>query len=287
MRHLTCGPLQVDELPYTEPIVDEVAETERRPLVRRLASSAPTMTEPAGGLSILYWPDGFGVPWGSPQQLEYHILHEEIFVLTGSIRFDGWYRVDARGYLNHPPFWVHPTNFWAEGELTMLMRTHTDPVVQFEQIPAGWDGTEFLATGKPSASRGVSALQLSDLKWSEVSDRSGRPTGLSARWIWDDDDDRWTSWLMTVPAGWTADASTMASSGGDEFFVLDGALQVSGPEPVRLDAYGYACQNDGPLFPDASAWTAPTGATFIRWTRGAEWGRRPAGPTIRLAGAGR
>src|SRR3954463_12676248 len=72
--------------------------------------AAASMKIPNSGVSYFHWEPGHSQPHGSPTQLEYHTLHEEIFVLEGSIHFDNWYTMTAPAYMNHPPFWVHPTN---------------------------------------------------------------------------------------------------------------------------------------------------------------------------------
>lgn len=236
---------------------------------RTLATNGPDagMAIPRSTVTVLLWPDGTTAPWGSPNQLEYHTLHEEIFVLQGALCFDHWYRLNAPAYCNHPPFWLHPTNFWAEGDLVMLLRESHDPVVQLQSIPKDWDGTESYARGKPTqAVRGVSRLQLDALPWEPIMTRGGDPTGIEAKRIWDDLDDGWVTWLMRVPPQWSLPERSDSSPGGDEVFVIEGDLRiVHRGKAVVLTSYGFAA--DTSSFGASAGWASSHGCVFVRWTK--------------------
>ena len=221
--------------------------------------------------SLLQWSDGMGRPWGRADELEMHPLHEEIFVLTGTLLFDDWYRLDAPVYLNHPPFWAHPTNFRAEGELTMLVRDHFDPVVQLTPIPTDYRGQDFFVPGRPTRARaGVQRLELDELPLSRIHDASGRDTGIAVRRVWEDLDDDWVTWLMDVPAGWSLPGPGVSLPGGDELFIVVGDLSFDyRGVPSRLTRYGFAA--DCTSFPLGRNWRSEGGCRFVRWTRGADW----------------
>jgi hypothetical protein len=237
-----------------------------------------TMRSPRAGITLLRWSDRATAPWGKPSQFEYHTLHEEIFVLTGALNFNNLYSVNAPGYQNHPPFWVHPTNFWAVGDLTMLMRGDTDPIVQFQDIPQSWNGVEGFAAAKPTRCTGVSKLQMDDIPWAAIMGRGGDATGLMAKRLWDDRDDGWTTWMMKVKPGWRSSGPAVSvSGGGDEIYVVEGDLSVGWAANAALRPSGYLCAAHA--FTDgAGAMSSIGGATFVRWTRGAEhaWKVEPA-----------
>jgi hypothetical protein len=235
-----------------------------------------SMTTPKAGIGTLFWPNGCNEAWGKSGQFEYHTLHEEIFVLAGALNFDNQYKISALGYMNHPPFWLHPTNFSAEGDLTMLMRDCHAPIVQFEDIPDNWNRVEYFASGSPTRCHGVTKLQLDDLPWIDLHTATGLPTGLKAKRIWDDLDDGWITWLMRAPPNWASPGPLNRVSGGDEIYVIDGDLTLGRPERPVLGASGYVCDAHQ-LADGAGALSSRAGATFIRWTRGAQPIWREAG----------
>jgi hypothetical protein len=242
---------------------------------QRLASnteeSAASMKIPNSYVTYIQWDPGHSQPHGGPTQLEYHTLHEEIFILQGSIHFGVWYSMTAPAYMNHPPFWVHPTDFRAgEDGLVMLMRLTADPIVQFEEIADGWEGVEYYATGKPTRCKGVTKLQLDDLPWQSVRRIDGSDTDIDGKYVWFDDDDGWLTWLMRVPAGWSGAGEMRSVPGSDEMYVLEGDLTLDrGGGPMRLTGGSYYCDPD--TFVDAgSAERSENGCTLIRWTRGAD-----------------
>ncbi len=252
-------------------------------LERKLSPKGPTWsypyTPPGGegdmknaksGISLLFWPAGWTQPWGKPNQFEYHTLHEEIFFLSGTMNFGNVYKIAAPGYLNHPPFWKHVTNFFVEkdnGMVTMLMRSGTQPVVQLENFPQDWDGQCGFAPA--SRSIGTRNLQLDDLPWLPLRSRGGGETGLEAKRLGEDRDDGWTTWLMRVPAGWQTRGPAVTRPGGDELYVVEGDLVLGPPTRTALRKSGYVCRAS--TIGDGDGYLSSVGgATFVRWTRGAE-----------------
>jgi hypothetical protein len=217
-------------------------------------------------MTVISWPDGYCVPHGEAHQFEIHNLAEEIFVLKGGIAFDHWYAMDALAYMNHPPYWVHPTVQRAVGDLVMLLKTSYDATVEFMDIPENWDGVEFFAP--PTRSEGVTKLQLDDLPWQAVLGPDGSPSGMDAKQIWVDRDDGWVTWLMRVPPGWQGSGPRRELPGGDELFVLEGDFTVAYDGAQRLTANGYFCEPD--RFVDGGAIErSDQGCLAIRWTKGA------------------
>ena len=265
MKRINRAPVQAQDIP---PQISSRAGFE----YRTLASNAATadMRTPRCTTTLMTWPDGMTAPWGSARELEYHTLHEEIFVLAGALCFDHWYRLDAPAYCNHPPFWVHPTNFWAEGELVMLMRASLDPIVQLEAVPPEYVGEDFYAPGKPTyATYGVSHLQLDDLPWRPVLRRDGEATGIMGKRIWADADDHWVTWLMRVPSGWALSAADLRWAGGDEVFVLEGSIQILHQgSAARLERHGFMAETSE--FTASAGWSSESGCLFIRWMKNAD-----------------
>ncbi len=229
-----------------------------------------SMKTPQSYISLMMWPAGWTQPWGAPHELEYHTLHEEIFFLTGTMDFGGYYSIKALGYLNHPPFWNHATNFFAtkdNGMVTMLYRGGNQPIVQFEPIPENWDGRPGFAP--PTRSIGTRNLQVDDVPWFNLMTKAGADTGLKAKRIAEDRDDGWTTWVMQAPKGWKAKGPPVAAKGGDEIYVIEGDLAWGGANVGLLRASGYVC--DSTTIKDgAGALSSKDGALFVRWTRGAE-----------------
>lgn len=223
-----------------------------------------SMTVGRRGISIVRWEDGFSNPHGTARQLEYHPLHEEIFVLEGAIRFGDAYSVTAPGYKNHPPFWLHPTVQTAVGQLTLLVRTSIDPAVMFAELPDAWDAIEGFAPGTPTRCEGVTRLQLDALAWRPVERVDGEPAGFEAKRIYDDADDGWVTWLMRVPAGWRGTGPRREFRGGDELYVLEGDLTL---DAGRLDAETYFCDPDR-WVDGGEAESSDAGCLAIRWSRG-------------------
>ena len=225
-----------------------------------------SINSPKSGISLLFWPAGHTQPWGQPDEFEYHTLHEEIFFLSGAMHFGDYYTIKALGYLNHPPFWKHATNFYVDkdaGLLTMLSRGGEQPVVQLEKIPPDWNGQASFAP--PTRSIGTRSLQFDDIAWTPLFARAGEPTGLLAKRISEDRDDGWTTWLMQAPRGWRDGAPRSAASGGDEIYVIEGDLTL--PSGASLRKSGYVCDAHQLI---GGAMGSTNGALFIRWTKGAD-----------------
>ena len=225
-----------------------------------------SIKSPKSAISLLFWPAGWTQPWGKPDELEYHTLHEEIFFLSGTMHFDKWYSIRALGYLNHPPFWKHVTNFYVDkddGLLTMLYRGGQQPIVQLEKIPVNWNGEPYFAPATRSI--GTRNLQLDDMSWAPLTTRAGAETGLLSKRIAEDRDDGWTTWLMKAPPGWKARTPMQKAQGGDEIYVIDGDLDLG--NGAKLHKSGYVC-NTREIAEGAMASTG--GVLFVRWTKGAD-----------------
>ena len=221
---------------------------------------------PQSYVSLMFWPAGWTQPWGKPDQFEYHTLHEEIFFLSGTMNFGGYYSIKALGYCNHPPFWLHATNFYVEkndGLLTMLYRGGQQPIVQLQNIPKDWDGRPYFAPATRSI--GTRNLQLDDLAWASLKTRENVDTGLLYKRVAEDRDDGWTTWLMKAPPRWTAPKGVRQAPGGDEIYVIEGDLALKGGGLLRKS--GYVC-NTSEIIEGTMA--SVSGALFVRWTKGAD-----------------
>ncbi len=228
------------------------------------------MKAPKSGISLLMWPAGWTQPWGQSGQFEYHTLHEEIFFLTGTMNFDNHYTVKALGYINHPPFWKHCTNFFVEkndGMVTMLMRSGHQPVVQLNPIPDGWDGRPTFAPATRSI--GTRNLQLDDLDYVPLRTQAGEDTGVRAKRVAEDRDDGWTTWVMVVPPGWSAKTAPVTAKGGDEIYLIQGDLTLGGDAAATLKESGYVCDS-AQIREGKGTMSSKGGALFVRWTKGAE-----------------
>jgi hypothetical protein len=231
---------------------------------------AGSATEPESHISLLSWPSDFRRPWGAEDEFERHQLHEEIFVLTGALVFGPWYRVDALGYFNHPPFWPHVTAHGPDpsaGLVTLLYRGGMPANVQFEKIPADWDGRPMPTP--PTKSLGTRDLQLDDIAWFALTRRDGLATGLEAKRIAEDRDDGWTTWLMRAPPGWSAAAEPLTAEGGDEIYVIEGDLTLGRRQGATLTTSGYVCDSKQ-IAEGAGTLSSRDGALFVRWTKHAE-----------------
>lgn len=182
-------------------------------------------------------------------RFEWHSCHEEIFCLEGEIRFGNFYRLAALGYLNHPPFWVHPADQYSDMGATLLIRNSGLCDFAYEDIPAGWDGVEYVlpAKGKPSTMAGVTTRSLTP---GTADDQAVSET--LYRW-----DDGMVTEACAVPAGWSGFERPV---GTEMIFVLAGDIGVGGRQ---LGRWGYSSHRSGP----ERSLSSNSGAVFVRWAR--------------------
>lgn len=226
----------------------------------------------AGSTYLVRFPAGYERPQyrhpapGVPEQFEWHSCHEEIFCLEGSIRFGSWYVLPEMGYLNHPPRWVHPADQHSIEGCLLLIKNSSPCDFVFRDIPAQWDGVEYLDDGAPRAPRpdeaaGVSTVALDGIPWSPASTATGTPLGFDGRPVYQHPDGR-TTWMARLPAGWSPPSGADRGA-AESLFVVDGSVTVAG-EP--LDRHGYASGDRGQLLaPDTHT---DHGATVVCWSRG-------------------
>lgn len=214
-----------------------------------------------------------GPGWSSPYAgngLEFHSCQEEVFNLSGILHFGRWRDFSAPGYLNHPPYWVHPSDESTETGLRLLVKYAGPFDIDYTPFPENWDGTEFVArpdqadVGLP----GVTGVNLDDLAWEPVSYQDLTPLHYDAKTLYRNEATGWTTWLMRIPAGWRGVGMRRSTPAGDEMFVLEGDLTVSRPEKVRLTAGGYYCDPDR-FIDGGSNELSENGCLAIRWTRNA------------------
>lgn len=199
----------------------------------------------------------------APGRFEHHPIHEEGVILDGRYDFGGWYDFDALSYLNHPPTWVHPADQCVPQGARLLMKLSGPLVFDYVDIPADWDGEEFAldpAAAAPFA--GVSSVRL------EPGHGVRRSDGSTWSALWHDPVDGWTSWFVSLPAGWSGEGEASDRPGGDEVFVIEGAVDLRiGDEVQPLVAGDYACDPER-FRTGGRAESSPSGATLMRWTRG-------------------
>lgn len=210
-----------------------------------------TDPESGGSFYLLQIPPGYvrpaerGLTNRGMHRFEWHSCHEEIFCLEGEIRFADFYTLPTLGYLNHPPFWVHPADQYSDIGATLLIRNSGPCDFVYEDIPAGWDGREYVMPGRGTAT-GVTTRQLS----LPAADGQAKSETLY-RW-----DDGLVTEFRAVAPGWS---STDASASVEMIFVLDGDVSVG---DRRLGRWGYSSHR-GP----GHAMRSESGARFIRWAR--------------------
>lgn len=205
-------------------------------------------------------------PDGVAEQFEWHSCHEEIFCLEGSIRFGDWYILPEMGYLNHPPRWVHPADQHSAEGCLLLIKNSSPCDFVFREIPAKWDGVEYIDNDPPRApgpgeAPGVTTVTLEDLPWKSLSTAAGAPTGIEARRIYDHPDGR-TTWMARLPVGWSV-PDTVDRGEAEALFVVDGSIEVDGQ---ALGLHGYVSNASGLLL--APGTRTDTGATIICWSQG-------------------
>ncbi|MCC6791887.1 MAG: hypothetical protein IT336_09385 [Thermomicrobiales bacterium] len=200
------------------------------------------------------------------QGFEYHTAHEEIFLLDGYLKFGDWYDWRPLGYINHPPFWVHPADQKTDVGATMLVKYDGVMDFGFEPIPDGWDGQEYVAAAATHRSPvpGVSNATVNDIPWEPVFLPGDRAMGFDAKRLSDDPESGWTTWLMRAPAGWRTEGGRVRV-GGEEIFLLEGDLTIDGVG--SLEGRGYYCDPERTITGKSSE----QGCLAIRWTQGGDY----------------
>lgn len=225
-------------------------------------------------LSLLTLPPGWTSPYAG-NGLEFHTCHEEVINLEGILHFGHWRDFTAPGYLNHPPYWVHPSDESTETGLRLLVKYAGPFDIDYLPFPDEWDGVEFIApTGADRADprlRGVTGVNLDDLPWEPVFSQEMRPIhNYEAKTLYRNEATGWTTWLMRLPPGWRGVGPQRSWPAGDELFVIEGDLTIDhGAGPVRLTAGSYYCRPDRYIEGGANDFSE-SGCLAIRWTRGAE-----------------
>ncbi len=250
-------PIQLESLPVTV-----AASGSRRRVLRANAEGGKT------GWSQM--PGGWVSPYARPGVFEMHSNDEEVFVLEGEIRFGPYYTVTAGTYLNHPPYWVHPSEESNDPvqPTTLLTKTSHATDFHFEPIPEGWDGREYF--GGPAwdgpRGKGHTALRFLDVPAGPVR-WHGEETGLRARTLWFNPRSGWTTWICEAPAGWVAPGLLESVPGGDEVFLLEGDLTTrAGEGTATLHAGGYYFSGAVFTWPGGVA-RSERGFRAVRWTR--------------------
>lgn len=197
-----------------------------------------------------------------PGRFEFHAMHEEGVSLDGRYDFGGWYDFDAPCYLNHPPTWVHPADQCVPDGARLIMKLSGPLDFAYTDIPNDWDGAEFAIDPAAAAPyEGVTATRL-DLE------PGVGPDGLHRQRLWTDPIEGWSTWSVVIPAGWRGHGEAWDVVGGDEVFVVSGAVDLRvGDDLQQFVAGDYACDPDV-LRSGGEAESSPTGAHLIRWTRG-------------------
>ncbi len=83
--------------------------------------------------------------------------------------------------------------------------------------------------------------------WTPVRTAAGESTGYDSIHVWQDPEDRWSSWLMRVPAAWTGSELPHDSPGGDEVFLISGELTLDrGDGPMTMTERSHFCDPSNP-----------------------------------------
>jgi hypothetical protein len=224
-------------------------------------------------LSLLTLPPGWVSPYAG-NGLEFHRCHEEVFNLDGVLRFGHWRDFAAPGYLNHPPYWVHPSDESTDTGVRLLVKYAGPFDIDYLPIPPDWDGIEFIApVGAGLVDprlRGVTGVDLDTLPWEPVfrHGSDARPTA-EAKTLYQNEVTGWTTWLMRLPSGWRGVGPPRTWPAGDELFVIAGDLTIDhGNGPVRLTAGGYYCRPDR-FVEGGERDFSESGCLAVRWTRNA------------------
>lgn len=270
MERVRFEPRNLEDVPLLDNLPGRPGAT-RRVLWRDDASGSTTF--------IQTMPGGYRPPNQSQagdQRFEVHSCHEELFNLQGVFHFGDWYQLPSLGYLNHPPYWVHPVDQTTETGVTFLIKLSGDLDFFFYDMPDTWDGHEFVHPDAPerSSSRGLSSVHVESLAWGTVLSENGAPAGFHARHLWDDEDSGWVTWVARYPSGWNGTgARRVVEGGGDEWFVLQGSIRVD--DGLTLRQGDYSCDPERGVDGGAAA-ASDEGCVAIRWTRGLDHLRLPA-----------
>jgi hypothetical protein len=260
VKRTRTAPTNLHQIPVEQNIPGRPGVT-RQVLSRDSETGATTLlqTMPAG-----YRPPNGESP-GS-RRFEMHSCHEELFALAGTFRFGTWHTLRALGYLNHPPYWVHPADQFAETSVTFLIKFSGPLDFFFEDIPDDWDGKEYVHASAPSGAvmRGLSELQVDNLDWVPARRSDGMPLDFHIKVIWHDDFSGWSTFLQRYPSGWQGAGEPRVFEGGDEWFVLSGSLHLG--DGVTLKQGDYYCEPDRRIDGGMTA-HSQTGATVIRWCK--------------------
>ncbi|MFN8533415.1 MAG: hypothetical protein U0556_07695 [Dehalococcoidia bacterium] len=225
-------------------------------------------------LSLLTLPPGWVSPYAG-NELEYHTFHEEAFALEGIHHFGHWRDFCSPGYLNHPAYWVHPSDEATDTGTRLLMKYGGPFDINYLPFPENWDGVEFIApTGEATHDprlRGVTGVDLDEVPWEPVFSQDMRPIqNFQAKTLYRNEVTGWTTWMMRLPEGWRGVGPRRSWPAGDELFVVEGDLTIDrGAGQVRLTAGGYYCNPDRYIEGGAND-SSEGGCVAIRWSRGAE-----------------
>ena len=272
MQRVRFEPRNLDDVPLLDNLPGRPGAT-RRILWRDEASGSTTFVQTM--------PPGYRPPNDSQrgdQRFEAHSCHEELFNLRGVFHFGDWYDLPSLGYLNHPPYWVHPVDQTTETGVTFLIKFSGELDFFFYDVPEAWDGREFVHpdAGEPSPSRGLSSVHVDSVPWGTVRNDDGTSMGFHAKHLWDDEAAGWVTWLARYPTGRRGQGPQReVAGGGDEWFVLAGSLRITGGLTVRQG--DYLCDPERAVDGGASA-ASDDGCVAIRWTRGLDHLRLPPIP---------
>lgn len=187
------------------------------------------------------------------RRFEWHSCHEEIFCLRGEIWFGDHYSMRALGYLNHPPYWVHPADQHSESGVTLLIKNSRRVEFEYGPIPQPWNGREYCHVERGSLEddpNGVTSLSVDAVPWRSED-------GVRVKPLYQFRDGMHTE-LLRLPPKWRGAAEPDLRR--EMLFVIDGTLRIGETE---LAEWGY-CSGAGSQLANAST---DTGATVIRWHR--------------------
>lgn len=188
--------------------------------------------EPKSGAKtrILTFPAGYRSELSKENDglMESHRSSEEIVVLDGVMSFGRWYDIPALGYTFHPPGWIHPADQHSKFGHRMLIKSGAGEVdFTFTPPPTRWNGQEFsLTDSSDAAPQGVTRADVRSVTHEPILDRLGEASGLTRQPLRDGGEKGWSTWVLTVPRGWTGGVRSNPWEGasGLEFFVLSGDL---------------------------------------------------------------
>lgn len=262
MRRVRRDPINLEDIELETNLPGRPGAT-RRVLSHDEESGSTTLLQT---MRVGYRPPNGEAP--ESRRFELHTCHEELFVLDGTFNFGPWYSLKALAYLNHPPYWVHPAAQYAETDVALLIKFSGPLDFFFEDIPEAWDGVEFVHGSAPvdATRRGASNIHVDDLGWTPAISGQGENLGYDVKHLWDDQRSGWSTYLQSFPAGWQGVRDAAAEDGGDEWLMLSGAVQLD--DGLALRAGDYFCDPEK-VYDGGHAAKSETGATAIRWRRGA------------------